>query len=161
MAGLGVEEYAETIHHFSPNERTAPTPVWMVAIRASLAPDFRSATDAIVLPKAKPWAMREHFVMSSIRSREVGRSQRSGVRVCKDALKALDFSNSLLGVHSVSISNMSVAVVKRSGKCTKCTSCLRLVICVQRFLGKRKAQFSRNFPAGSRAARVPLKGFSA
>jgi hypothetical protein len=57
--------------------------------------------------------MREHFVVPSIRSSEVARAQRSGVRVRKDALKALDFGNSLLGVHSVSISNMSVAIVKR------------------------------------------------
>ena len=57
--------------------------------------------------------MGEHFVMSSVRSREVARSQRSGVRVRKDALKALDVGNSLLGVHSVSISNMGVAGVKR------------------------------------------------
>ena len=35
----------------------------------------------------------------------------------------------------------------------------KVIICMQRFLGKRKAQFSRNFPAGSRAAPVPLKGF--
>jgi hypothetical protein len=58
--------------------------------------------------------MREPFVVSSIRSREVARSQRSGIRVRKDAFKALDFGNSLLCVHSVSISTMSVAVVKRS-----------------------------------------------
>jgi hypothetical protein len=61
--------------------------------------------------------MREHFVVSSIRSREVARAQRSVVRHCEDALKALDFGNSLLGVHSVSISNMSVAIVKQSRIC--------------------------------------------
>jgi hypothetical protein len=59
--------------------------------------------------------MREHFVVSSIRSSEVVRAQRSSVRDCEDPLKALDFGNSLLGVHSVPISNMSVAIVKRSG----------------------------------------------
>ena len=59
--------------------------------------------------------MREHFVVLSIRSREVARAQRSGVGRCEDALKVLDFGNRLLGVHSVSISNMRVAIVKRSG----------------------------------------------
>jgi hypothetical protein len=59
--------------------------------------------------------MREHFVVPSIRSREVAGAQRSGVRHREDALKALNFDDSLLGVHSVSLSNMSVAIVKRSG----------------------------------------------
>jgi hypothetical protein len=40
--------------------------------------------------------MREHFVVSSIRSREVAPAGRSGVRHDEDALKALDFENSLL-----------------------------------------------------------------
>ena len=47
--------------------------------------------------------MREFFIVSAIRSREVARSQGSGIQVCEDALKALDFGNSLLGVHSVNI----------------------------------------------------------
>jgi len=49
--------------------------------------------------------MREYFVVSSIRSREVARAQRSDVRHREDTLKALDFGNSPLGGHSVSISN--------------------------------------------------------
>jgi hypothetical protein len=57
--------------------------------------------------------MREHFVVPSIRSREVTRAQRSGVRVCEDAFQSLNLGNGLLGVHPVSISNMSVAVVKQ------------------------------------------------
>jgi hypothetical protein len=61
--------------------------------------------------------MREHFVVLSIRSREVALGQRSNVRHCQDALKTLDFGDSLLGVHSVSISNISMATVKRSGIC--------------------------------------------
>ena len=71
--------------------------------------------------------MREHFVVRSIRGREVARTQRSGVRRCEDALKALDFGNSLLGVHSVSISNMSVATVKQGQPaCRACESVLHL-----------------------------------
>jgi hypothetical protein len=61
--------------------------------------------------------MREHFIVSSIRSQEVARTQRSGVRRCEDMLKALDLGNSLLGIHSVSISNIRVAMVKPSGIC--------------------------------------------
>jgi hypothetical protein len=34
-----------------------------------------------------------------IRRREVTRVQRSGVELCEDALKALDFGNGLLGIH--------------------------------------------------------------
>jgi hypothetical protein len=58
--------------------------------------------------------------MSSIRGREVARAQRSGVRLCEDALKALDFGNDLLGVHSASISSMAVAIVKRHGTSMSC-----------------------------------------
>lgn len=57
--------------------------------------------------------MREHFVVPSIRSGEVARAQWSSIRHRQDALKALDFGNSLLGVHSVPISDMIVAFVKR------------------------------------------------
>jgi len=63
--------------------------------------------------------MREHFVMSSIRRREVARLEGSGVRHCEDALKVLDFGNSLLGVHSVQISDMSTPTVKRSDQCKR------------------------------------------
>src|SRR5260370_13661219 len=59
-------------------------------------------------------------MVPSIRSREVAGAQRSGVRHCEDALKALDFGNGLLGVHSVSISNIRVAMVKPSGICMSC-----------------------------------------
>jgi hypothetical protein len=54
--------------------------------------------------------------MSSIRSREVAWAQRPGVGCLEDALKALDFGNSLLGIHAVSISDMSKAIVKQSNR---------------------------------------------
>jgi hypothetical protein len=76
-----------------------------------------SAAEAIPLPKAKPRTLREHFVVSSIRSRKIARAQWSNVRHREDALKAFDFGNSLLGVHSVPISNIRIAVVKPSGIC--------------------------------------------
>jgi hypothetical protein len=60
--------------------------------------------------------MCEHFVMPSVRSREIARSQRSCVQHCEDALKALNLGYGLLGVHFVSISAIGVAVVKRSGQ---------------------------------------------
>ena len=41
---------------------------------------FTSAANPVPLPKAKPRAMREHFVVSSIRRRKIARVQRSGVR---------------------------------------------------------------------------------
>jgi hypothetical protein len=79
------------------------------------APAFhsRSAANPVVLPNAKPRAMREYFVVPSVRSGEVARAQGSVVPHREDALKAFDFSNSLLGVHSVQISNMCIAMVKR------------------------------------------------
>ena len=75
----------------------------------------RATTDAIPLPQPKPRAMREHFVVSSIRRREVARAQRPRVWLREDSLKPLDFGNNLLGVHSDLISDMEVAIVKRSG----------------------------------------------
>lgn len=76
---------------------------------------FTPAANSVLLPKAEPRAVRKHFVVPPIRSREVARAQRSGVRYCEDALKPLDVGNSLLGVHSVLISNIGVAMVKPSG----------------------------------------------
>jgi hypothetical protein len=63
-----------------------------------------------LLPQAKPPAIREHFIMSPIRAaRSLGPSGLR-VRVSEDAL---NFGSSLLGVYSVSISNMRVAIVQR------------------------------------------------
>ena len=58
-----------------------------------------AATDSIPLPESKPRAVRELFIVPSIRSREVCLAQRSGVRHREDALQPLDFSNDQLGVH--------------------------------------------------------------
>jgi hypothetical protein len=70
-----------------------------LALNPKPAFGFTSAADPILLPEPEPWALREHFVVPSIRSREVAPAQRSGVRLCEDALKALDFGNSLFSVH--------------------------------------------------------------
>ena len=39
-----------------------------------------STTDPIPPPEAKPWAMREHFVVPSIGRRDVARAERPNVR---------------------------------------------------------------------------------
>ncbi|MGA2950369.1 MAG: hypothetical protein WBP65_14085 [Candidatus Sulfotelmatobacter sp.] len=62
-----------------------------------------SATDAIPLPQPKPRATGLLLIMPPIRSRKIAQAQRSGVPHREDALQRLDFSNGLLGVHSVSI----------------------------------------------------------
>jgi hypothetical protein len=62
-----------------------------------------SATDAVPLPKPKPRAVGLLLIVSPIRSREIACAQRSRVGHHEDALQPLDFSNGLLGVHSVSI----------------------------------------------------------
>lgn len=47
--------------------------------------------------------MCEHFVMPSIRCREVAWAQRSGVRHREDALQPLNFSDGLVNVHAAQI----------------------------------------------------------
>jgi len=80
----------------------------------------RAATNPVLPPKPKPRAAGLLLIMPPVRSREVARAQRSGVRRCEDALQPFDFGNGLLGVHSVPISNMGAAIVKPSGICMSC-----------------------------------------
>jgi hypothetical protein len=51
-----------------------------LALNPRTAFGFTSAANPVLLPKPKPWAMREHFVVPSIRSREVARTQGSNIR---------------------------------------------------------------------------------
>ena len=60
-----------------------------LALNPRAAFGLTSAANSELLPQPKPRAMREHFVVPSIGSREVARPQRSCVRHCEDALKAL------------------------------------------------------------------------
>jgi hypothetical protein len=62
---------------------------WKAALALNPTPafGFTSAANPEVLPKPKPRAMREHFVVSSIRSRNIARAQRSGVWHRADALQ--------------------------------------------------------------------------
>ena len=53
-----------------------------LALNPKLAFGFASTANPILLPKPKPRAMRDHFVVPPIRCREVVRAQRSGVRRC-------------------------------------------------------------------------------
>ena len=46
---------------------------------------LRAAANAVALPNPEPRAMRKHFVVPSIPSREVARAQWSSVRHCEDA----------------------------------------------------------------------------
>jgi hypothetical protein len=50
-----------------------------VDLKPEFALGFTSAANPVLLPKPKPRAMGEHFVVPSIRSRDVARAQRSGV----------------------------------------------------------------------------------
>jgi hypothetical protein len=87
----------------TPKGRTEMPPEEVLSPELALNPKpavvFTSAAKAVLLPEAKPGAMGEQFVMSSIRGREVARAQRSMVWLREDSLQALDFGNGLLGVH--------------------------------------------------------------
>ena len=71
-----------------------------------------SATDAKILPEPKPRAAGLPFVVPSIGSRDVACVEWSNIRRFEHFLKLLDVVNDAFNVHSVSISNMSVAIVK-------------------------------------------------
>jgi hypothetical protein len=60
---------------------------------------FRAAADTISLPEPKPRAIFLLLIVSSSRSREVTRAQRSRVWRGEDVLQSLDFSDGLFGVH--------------------------------------------------------------
>jgi hypothetical protein len=100
-ATIGTDATKFAANHLSrpQNRRTAP----LFSALGSCWQPSSSAANPVLLPKAKPRAMGEHFVVSPIRSGEVARTQRSVVRLTKEALKSLDFVNSLLGVHPVNI----------------------------------------------------------
>ena len=59
--------------------------------------------------------MCKHFVVPSICSRDVACAERPNVRRFEHFLQLLDLIDDALNVHPVPISNMGVAIVKRSG----------------------------------------------
>jgi len=75
-----------------------------------------SAAKPVSLPKLKPRTMREHFVVPSIRRREVACAEWPNIRRFEHFLYLLDVVNSAFNVHSVSISNIGVAIVKRNAR---------------------------------------------
>jgi hypothetical protein len=64
--------------------------------------------------------MREHFVVPSIRRRDVACAEWPYIRRFEHFLYLLDLVNDAFNVHSVSISDMRVAFVKRNGICMSC-----------------------------------------
>jgi hypothetical protein len=86
-----------------------------LALNPTPAFGLTSTANPEMLPQAKPRAVPEHFVVPPIRSRDGACTQRSRVGHREDALQPLNFGNALFSVHSVPISDMSVAIVKRSG----------------------------------------------
>ena len=82
-----------------------------LALNPSPAFGLTSAAHPEMLPQPKPRAVREHFVVPPIRSRDGDCIQRPNIR----CLKLLNIVADAFNVHSVSISDMSLAIVKRSG----------------------------------------------
>jgi hypothetical protein len=53
----------------------------VLALNPKSALGFTSAANPEVLPKPEPWAMREHFVVPPIRSRDGACTQRPNIRL--------------------------------------------------------------------------------
>jgi len=58
-----------------------------------------SATDAVALPQAEPWAVGKRFVVPSICSRDVACAEWPDVRSFEHFLQLLDFINNAFNVH--------------------------------------------------------------
>jgi hypothetical protein len=83
---------------------------------------FTSAANSELLPQPKPRAMREHFVVPSIGSRDVACAEWSDIRRFEHFPQLLNLVNDAFNVHSLSISDMGVAFVKRGGICMSCVA---------------------------------------
>jgi len=59
-----------------------------------------SAANSVLLPLSEPRAMREHLVVSSIRSRDVGCAEWPRIRRFEHLLYLLDFVNNAFNVHA-------------------------------------------------------------
>jgi hypothetical protein len=86
-----------------------------LALNPKPALGLTSATNPVLLPKTKPWAMREHFVVPSIGSRDVACAEWPDIRRFEHFLQLLNLVNDAFNVHSVPISSMSTTKVKRYG----------------------------------------------
>jgi len=72
-----------------------------------------SAADSVPLPQSEPRAMREHLVVSSIRSRDVGCAEWPRIRRFEHFLYLLDFVNNTFNVHTSQSSSTKCECVKR------------------------------------------------
>jgi hypothetical protein len=64
---------------------------------------FVAATHAITLPKPKPRAMRQHFIVPSIRGRDVAWTEWPYIRRFEHFLKLLDVVNDAFNVHAPTV----------------------------------------------------------
>jgi hypothetical protein len=61
---------------------------------------FGSTADAILLPQPKPRAVREHFVVPPIRSREIAGAEWPNIRRFEHFLQLLNLVNYAFNVHA-------------------------------------------------------------
>ena len=86
-----------------------------LALDARAAFGFATAANAELLPKLKPRALREHFVVPSIGSGNIAGVERPDVRRFEHFLQLLNLVDDAFNVHSVSLSRITVEAVKWSG----------------------------------------------
>ena len=72
-----------------------------------------SAANSVLLPQSEPRAMREHLVVSSIRSRDVGCAEWPRIRRFEHFLYLLDIVNNAFNVHASQSSITKCEWVKR------------------------------------------------
>jgi len=76
-----------------------------------------AAANPVLLPKAKPRTMREHFVVPSIRRRDVACAERPNIRCFEHFLELLDVVNDAFHVHASQSSRRRRGAVKPRGIC--------------------------------------------
>jgi hypothetical protein len=85
---------------------TFPYPMGFKTVKAALALNprsafgFTSAANPEMLPQPKPRAVREHLVVSPIRSREVACAERPNIRRFEHFLELLNLVNDAFNVHA-------------------------------------------------------------
>jgi len=85
-----------------------------LALNAMRAFGFTSAANPVLLPQPEPRAVREHFIVLSISSRDVACAEWPNIRRFEHFLKLLDIVNDAFNVHAVSISDRSTLMVKQA-----------------------------------------------
>src|SRR5580692_7031690 len=99
--------------------RKVSTAIGFATGKAALAlnpkPAFRitSAANSVLLPQSEPRAMREHFVMPSIGSRDVACPEWPDIRRFEHFLYLLDLVNNAFNVHASQSSITKCERVKR------------------------------------------------